>query len=622
MYFLRFRPNPVRGFTLLEVLIATAVTLLLMVGLAQIFKVLGDGITKGRAGLELNNRLRGVIHRVRTDIDNLTVTPRPPIEVGTGQGYLKYYDGPGVDASFVTNPLLNRFGDLDDVLLGTIKAEGSWFTGKVPKFILDKTMPSNADLNGNLIPDDYENLVTISSQFAELAVFVEPLPTQAQYSATTQSNPTRDPIRLAADPTGGFEDTFVGTSGFPDAFRLHYRLLLIRPDLNLGSNVLPWLDDVDPKRRLMIAGPEQIGPEFQVQPPPTGAYIIPDTAGPDVVNLPSPLCDMWRIHQFCDLSVRRVYNSADGLPGAHDYIAANSLEDLAIPKNRFAHVEIPINASYTSLPVLALGPPLSFQSTPLGAFGALQGLPAGVAYPNYFAGGFLHPAFALLGSRSGEDILATDVLAFDIKVFDAAAPLILTSNVVLKPGDPGFVDPGLKSLSNVSPPPVAFGEFVDVCWGSSEKLGALPVPVNVPFQRRFVESLMSGVVIDAAGTRSLSTSFVKSGLYLSDSTGLRIYQPSYDTYTDAYEKDGKLQGTITGSAGVVQFNGTSLMADQGTDGYDNETPKDGVADDVDERETSAPFTSDLRGIQIMVRLEDKGTKQFKQMSTIKEFVTR
>ncbi len=38
------------GFTLLEVLIATAVTLLLMLGLAQIFKVLGDSITKAVQG--------------------------------------------------------------------------------------------------------------------------------------------------------------------------------------------------------------------------------------------------------------------------------------------------------------------------------------------------------------------------------------------------------------------------------------------------------------------------------------------------------------------------------------------------------------------------------------------
>ncbi len=49
-----------RGFTLLEVLIATAVTLLMMLSLAQVFKVIGDSMKQGRAALELNSRLRNV----------------------------------------------------------------------------------------------------------------------------------------------------------------------------------------------------------------------------------------------------------------------------------------------------------------------------------------------------------------------------------------------------------------------------------------------------------------------------------------------------------------------------------------------------------------------------------
>ena len=65
------------GFTLLEVLVATAVTLLMMVSLAQIFKVIGDSMKQGRAALELNSRIRNVAHRIQLDLNNMTVVPKP-----------------------------------------------------------------------------------------------------------------------------------------------------------------------------------------------------------------------------------------------------------------------------------------------------------------------------------------------------------------------------------------------------------------------------------------------------------------------------------------------------------------------------------------------------------------
>ncbi len=614
----KFRVNNLRGFTLLEVLIATAVTLLLMMGLAQIFKVLGDSITKGRAGLELNNRLRNVIHRVRTDLDNITASPRPPIKVGAGQGYLQYYDGPMHDAIFAANPLLNRFGDMDDIFMATVRADDAWFTGKVPRFVLEGRLPTSVS--------ELSDLVTISSQFAEIAIFAEPIVTETPYNTSSLPNTNRDPIRLALDPTAGFEDLFAGTSGIPDGYRLHYRVLLIRPDLNLANGLLPGIDSVDPNQRVLVAGPEFLGPEFQIQPPqtPTSPTIVPRRTAVTDVNLPSPICDMWRVHQFCDLSVRRVYNVSDGLLGTHDYIAANSIEDLANPGNRFAHVRMNgsySSTSFTTLPILALTPPLSFQTAGLSTLGTLQGLNAGPGFTNYFSGGFLHPVFSLLGSRAGEDVIATDVLAFDLKVFDSSAPVIDYStpnaDVVLRPGDPGFGPYGLASLTAVNTPD-AFGEFVDLCWGSQEKLTTLPTPIDYANQARFVQSVFSGVAVDGAGTRTRTGAFLKSGLWLSEAANIYIYQPSFDTFTDFFEQDGFHQGQLAGTVGTVQF--ASTLTDAGRDGIDN-APTNGLVDDDFEKETSPPFATDLRGLQISIRLEDRATKQFKQMSTVKEFVT-
>ncbi|HAC89141.1 MAG TPA: hypothetical protein DCF63_00700, partial [Planctomycetaceae bacterium] len=252
-----------QGFTLLEVLIATAVTMLMMLGLAQIFRVLGESMSQGRAGLELNNRLRSVMHRIRTDLDNVTVTPRPPIAVGTAQGYLKYYEGPASDFSIARvdtdgsllpagrfNDVLTRFGDIDDIFMATVKAKDTWFTGKVPRFVAERRAPASAS--------ELFAYVTISSQFAEVVIFAQPTVRQG-------SNGMRDPAVLALnDLTDLAFDPNTLAVGIPNSYRLHYRTLLIRPDLNLESGRLGALatDNVMVAQSQDIQVPSNLDPNL------------------------------------------------------------------------------------------------------------------------------------------------------------------------------------------------------------------------------------------------------------------------------------------------------------------------------------------------------------------------
>ncbi len=208
-----------QGFTLLEVLIATAVTMLMMLGLAQIFRVLGESMSQGRAGLELNNRLRRVMHRIRNGLDNETVTPRPTIAEGTAQGYLKYYEGPASDFSIARvdtdgsllpagrfNDVLTRFGDIDDIFMATVKAKDTWFTGKVPRFVAERRAPASAS--------ELFAYVTISSQFAEVVIFAQPTVRQG-------SNGMRDPAVLALnDLTTLAIDPTTHAVGIPKSYRL------------------------------------------------------------------------------------------------------------------------------------------------------------------------------------------------------------------------------------------------------------------------------------------------------------------------------------------------------------------------------------------------------------------
>jgi len=613
----RLRTGRRGGFTLLEVLIATAVTLLMMLSLSQIFKVIGESMQRGRAVLELNNRLRSVTHRIRTDLRNLTAIPRPPADPGAGEGYFKYFDGSQTDftTALMTGSLASsRIGDVDDILMGTVRAGDTWFTGKVPLFVLEGRVPT--------LQSELENHVTIASQYAEVVMFVQPLVANSK-PGFTWSNPERNPGYLVLDQ-GFYQDD--DRDSIPDAYRLHYRTLLIRPDLNLPSGVLPGNITVTPP--LFVAHPN-----------------FASLGGPQVA-LPSPLCDMAEVHTNCDLSVRRVFDRSSG--GLADFVAANSLADLASPANRFAHVQVHVpGTSSTTMPLLALGPQPSFNNPflldPVGDLGQ--------AGPLRVGSGFLHPAFCLQRDRIGEDILATDILAFDVKVFDPSVPILPyqaqvsaefgiagSGDQALSPNDPGY-------HRVLAEQPVGTGDYVDLGWGRKTFLAAtaegLTIPPNANLWGQF--SGLSLANRQARGwARSFTDGLYKSGTVMTQSSNglLLVHQPSYDTWSSHYEGDGILHAERQPRDGVVRINGlTSLYPgsggddtanampiwrrtaiDAGTDGIDNIGSAPGV-DDASEMETSAPFPVPLRGVKVTVRMEDPGTRQMHQMSVVEEFVT-
>ena len=137
-------PTSKSGLTLIEVLIATTLTLLMMLALAQGFKSLSETVSAGRSRLTLSDQLRGISSLLRSDLTGLTVDSSNPQSTLSANGYFKYYDGPISDFSatlfnFLTTGTVeerlsaNRWGDIDDIVMFTSKADdGEWFRGKVP----------------------------------------------------------------------------------------------------------------------------------------------------------------------------------------------------------------------------------------------------------------------------------------------------------------------------------------------------------------------------------------------------------------------------------------------------------------------------------------------------------
>lgn len=239
-------------------------------------------------------------------------------------------------------------------------------------------------------------------------------------------------------------------------------------------------------------------------------------------SMPTPLPTAYADN---DLSLRRVPGTSSLLP--------NGLSDLTKRENRFLH-------NFTGV-VSAGAFPYNNVMTNLPANGSLS------------------------GNRLGEDIVLSNVLAFDVRVFDPAAEVRnnATAGVAVVPSDPGYS--GCVSFS----PPVE-GAYVDLGHGASPGVFAAVLP--------------------------------KVG-YKSDNS--QRLTRTYDTWSDHYE-----------------FNGIDEDSRYGVDQKNNMIDDDsnGIIDDANELETSPPYPVPLRGLEVRIRIYDTSTRQVRQVTVRHTFV--
>jgi prepilin-type N-terminal cleavage/methylation domain-containing protein len=197
------------------------------------------------------------------------------------------------------------------------------------------------------------------------------------------------------------------------------------------------------------------------------------------------------------------------------------------------------------------------------------------AFPYLFASnaaGATGLVFASSSTRQGEDLMMTNVIGFDVRVFDPYAETKTLGTAAVTPGDPGY---GASTSVN----PRAFGSYVDLGANQSAATTAIGMPT------------LSG---------SMQT---KSGL-----TG---YQNKvYDTWSLHYEFNG------------IDDDGDDMI-DEGTNGIDD-NPTDpvggGIVDDITEQETSPPYPVALRGLEIRLRVYEPSSRQVRQMTVRHTFV--
>ncbi|MHB8973494.1 MAG: PulJ/GspJ family protein [Pirellulaceae bacterium] len=199
------------GFTLVEMLVAMALSLIIILAVTQVFRLVGDNVLAGRAVLEMSGQLRSAADQLQRDLGGLTVPVRPWPETSAGAGYFEYYEGPFWDlglgpaaAGPAPTPRVipwyseSSVGDIDDVLMFTAHATETPFVGQIMGTI------------DNAMAVHYNSAVrtSIESRVAEVVWFTR------------------------------FNDRDADGQPDPGEITLHRRIFLVLPNLDLSDPVI------------------------------------------------------------------------------------------------------------------------------------------------------------------------------------------------------------------------------------------------------------------------------------------------------------------------------------------------------------------------------------------------
>jgi prepilin-type N-terminal cleavage/methylation domain-containing protein len=181
--------------------------------------------------------------------------------------------------------------------------------------------------------------------------------------------------------------------------------------------------------------------------------------------------------------------------------------------------------------------------------------------------------------RVWEDVMLTNVIGFDVRVFDPQPRTQLSSGIGLTPGDRGYS--GAISGST------AAGAYVDLGWGGGSA---------------------TAIAAAASWPPSGTTAFQTAGVQVRNATTANTLPVStYDTWSLHYEFNG------------IDDDGDGVI-DDGANGLDDNG--NGVPDDPAEYETSPPYPVPLRGIEVRIRCYEPTSKQVRQITVRHSFMLK
>jgi hypothetical protein len=220
------------------------------------------------------------------------------------------------------------------------------------------------------------------------------------------------------------------------------------------------------------------------------------------------------------------------------------------------------------------------------------------------SGKYVHDTTLPTNARYGEDVVLTNVLSFDVQVWDPSAPVYMNNGIAVAPGDPGFTTAITGTPPNANPP-VSQGAYVDLNWQDYvwNTSGANPLrwrnmSPTIDLWPFFTSGHLKSKLV--ATCPSSATPFNKTWLSASPSP---VSPAVYDTWSFHYEMDG-----------INEVTGTTTNADQGTDQIV------AIQTGSSDYETSPPYPVPLRGIKITIRSYEPDSRDVRQVTVTESFV--
>lgn len=408
-----------RGFTLVELLIAMTLSLVIVLALAQVFRVVGDSVMAGRAVVEMSSQLRSATDQLQRDLEGVTVPVRPWAEPGSGLGYIEAYEGPfwdlGLGAGAAGLPPAppaprvqpwyseSSVGDIDDVLMFTSCAGP--FVGQVMASIRPSpSVPGKLQLY--IDSRDPTRRETLESQVAEVVWFTR------------------------------FNDR--NRNGQPERgeVTLHRRAFLVLPNLDLSDSIVnAW--DVP----VSTLSPLQFYSAFDIS-------VRTTQAGAAWGRVANSLEDLTRRENRIAHDVSGAYPPSPTTPNR--LFPFLFWRGLLVPQGSVATTGA--DSQWGVRGVDDDGNGTTDDISEAGHFGSDDiTRPIDVALPA------LPLAFA---ESYGSDLIFADVLAFDVQVYDPTVPVYqaVSGTDPVLPSDPGYDASGTL-------PRLGHGGYVDMFYG-------------------------------------------------------------------------------------------------------------------------------------------------------------
>jgi prepilin-type N-terminal cleavage/methylation domain-containing protein len=392
-----------RGYTLIEILVATALTLIVLAAVVQVFGTVSESISDARSFVEKVDQLRIAQRQLKQDLEGVTAYMTPPLAPELGLGYFEYVEGPlgpvlplwdqvnsppNPAGSNLDRPVPNAQsssnyemdstqGDVDDVLMFTTRSRTLPFVGRIAG-------------------------VASQSQLAEVAWFVRGRTLYRRVLLVAPQTPLNPPATVTAASAIGFY-------GLYD--------LSARYDPVQNQMVANTLSDLTrPENRfahLNGFAPSSATPYLY---PPHPHNVSPWLTG---LSGTTPWSPGMKLPTLCEST----------------FATASTTGDLSKP-----------------LPT----PPLTLLGAPNNVFDAWRN-PHPFSQQDYITGNL---SAYYNANRVSEDVIMTNVIGFDVKAWDPTAPIITNSaqTAVLLPGDPGYI----ALLSSGSCGVVGTGAYVDL----------------------------------------------------------------------------------------------------------------------------------------------------------------